>query len=390
MAVPESDPGTIPFPPSSIIHSPPVPISPSTSTSSTALHANLASKTILITGGASGFGATCFRSWASRGANVIIGDINSTLGTELVTTVRKETGNPNLHFVPLDVTSWPSQVQFFRKAAQLSPHGGIDCVVANAGVADANENREFEAPSRDYGNVDDSIEGDGDAAVPAPPGLRTLDVNLYGVTYTTHLAMWYLPRNPGSAPCDPKASSGSRDRHLLLVSSIAGLSGLPGQPLYAAAKHGVVGLFRTLRLTTPIKHGVRVNMINPYFVDTPILGPLGALVLAGGGMATIESVLEAATRLVADQSIIGRALAIGPKASIEQARAAGLVSDTAEMDRDGQAIWDVYAHDFEQSDLFTRRIIAVTNLITRARGWTGVVGDVAGKASYRFWKVLGY
>lgn len=107
-------------------------------------------------------------------------------------------------------------------------------------------------------------------------------------------------------------------------------------------------------------------------------------------MATIESVLEAATRLVADQSIIGRALAIGPKASIEQARAAGLVSDTAEMDRDGQAIWDVYAHDFEQSDLFTRRIIAVTNLITRARGWTGVVGDVAGKASYRFWKVLGY
>ncbi|KAG9789937.1 hypothetical protein ABEF93_006182 [Exophiala dermatitidis] len=390
MAVPKSDPGTIPFPPSAIIQSSPVPISLSTPANTTALHANLASKTILITGGASGFGATCFRSWASHGANVIIGDINSTLGTELVTTVRKETGNPNLHFVPLDVTSWPSQVRFFRKAAQLSPHGGIDCVVANAGVADANENREFEAPSRDYGNVDDSIEDDGDAAVPAPPGLRTLDVNLYGVIYTTHLAMWYLPRNPGSAPCDPKASSGSRDRHLLLVSSIAGLSGLPGQPLYAAAKHGVVGLFRTLRLTTPIKHGVRVNMINPYFVDTPILGPLGALVLAGGGMATIESVLEAATRLAADQSIIGRALAIGPKSSIEQARAAGLVSDTAEMDTDGQAIWDVYAHDFEQSDLFTRRIIAVTNLITRARGWTGVVGDVAGKASYSFWKVLGY
>ncbi|KAL2416430.1 hypothetical protein ABEF95_001390 [Exophiala dermatitidis] len=392
MAVPESDPGTIPFPPASIIQSVPVPISLSTPADKTALHANLASKTILITGGASGFGATCFRSWASQGASVIIGDINSTLGTELVTTVHKETGNPNLHFIPLDVTSWSSQVKFFRRAAQLSPHGGIDCVVANAGVADANENREFEAPSREYGNVDDSIkgDGDGDAAVPPPPGLRTLDVNLYGVIYTTHLAMWYLPRNPGSTPCDPKASSGSRDRHLLLVSSIAGLSGLPGQPLYAAAKHGVVGLFRTLRLTTPIKHGIRVNMINPYFVDTPILGPLGALVLAGGGMATIESVLEAATRLVADQSIIGRALAIGPKASVEQARAVGLVSDTAEMDTDGQAIWDVYAHDFEQSDLFTRRIIAVTNLITQARGWTGMVGDVAGKASYRFWKVLGY
>ncbi|EXJ78693.1 hypothetical protein A1O1_09095 [Capronia coronata CBS 617.96] len=383
--------GQIPFPANTIIHSPPINLSHPIPTS------NLPSKTILITGGASGFGATCCRSWASHHAIVIIGDINARAGEELVAEVRQSTGNQNLHFIQLDVTSWTSQVEFFDQAARLSPHGGIDCVIANAGIADAEENRKFEEPEPNQikpgpTSITASITTGGRAGASpdgspgaSPPTLKTIDVNLYGVLYTTHLALHYLPRNPGSRPCDPDTHTGPRDRHLLLVSSIAGLAGLPSQPLYAAAKHAVVGLFRTLRMTAPMKCGVRVNMINPYFVDTPILGPLGALLLAGGGMATLESVLQATTRLVADQGIIGRALVIGPKTSAEHARAVGLEPDIVD-----QAVWDVYAHDFEQSDLFTRRVIGVTNLITRARGWTGLASDIANKASYGFWKMLGY
>jgi NAD(P)-dependent dehydrogenase (short-subunit alcohol dehydrogenase family) len=213
---------------------------------------NIKGKTILITGGASGFGAACFQLWAKHGANVIIGDVNEKAGAELVAQVRTETRNPNHHFIHLDVTSWPSQAAFFKQAASLSPHGGIDHVMANAGIANPPEEGAFQEPP-DYASMND----------PPVPKHRTLDINLGGVVYTTHLAIAYLSRNPGSSNCNPEEHTAARDRHLILVSSIAGLSGLPSLPYYATAKHGVVGLFRTLRITAPIKNGIRVNMINP-------------------------------------------------------------------------------------------------------------------------------
>ncbi|KAK4940986.1 hypothetical protein LTR10_019030 [Elasticomyces elasticus] len=359
--------GIIPFG-STVIHSEPVDCSKPIN------RTNIRGKTIVITGGASGFGKACFEDWASHGANIIIGDINDKAGTQVVAQMRASTNNSNHHFIHLDVTSWSSQASFFKRAASLSPHGGIDCVMANAGVAIAQENAVFEEPP-DYSKMDH----------PPQPQMKTLDTNLNGLMYTTNLALSYLSRNPGSARCQVGQNTGTRDRHLILVSSIAGLASLPSQPIYATAKHGVVGLFRALRMTTPIKHGIRINMINPYFVDTPILGPMGAVVLAGGGMATVPDVVEATTRLVADQGIIGRALVIGSKTSQEHAKAMGLELETTD-----QAVWDVHADDFAQSDLFVRRIIGVTNLITQARGWGGIVSDVVRKVSGATWKTLGY
>ena len=83
-------------------------------------------KTIVITGGASGFGEGFFRRWAANGANVVIGDINVQKGDQLVREVKNSTGNPNLQFFHCDVTNWQSQVQFFKDAIKVSPHGGID------------------------------------------------------------------------------------------------------------------------------------------------------------------------------------------------------------------------------------------------------------------------
>lgn len=238
-------PGTVPYG-SRLIHSEAVDCSQAIN------HSNIKGKTILITGGSSGFGAACFQEWAAHGANVIIGDVNEKAGIELVAAIRASTGNPHHHFIRLDVTDWQSQASFFKEAARLSPHGGIDCVMANAGIANPVENRFFEGPP-DYAKMDH----------PPEPKMKTLDTNLNGVMYTTHLALSYLPRNPGSEACEVQLHSGARDRHLILVSSIAGLAGLPSQPLYTTAKHGVVGLFRTLRMTTPLIHGVRVNMLHP-------------------------------------------------------------------------------------------------------------------------------
>ena len=57
---------------------------------------------------------------------------------------------------------------------------------------------------------------------------------------------------------------------MILVSSIAGLQGLVGVAHYTAAKHGVVGLMRSLanELAT---HRVRVNTVHPTNVDTPLI-----------------------------------------------------------------------------------------------------------------------
>ena len=331
-------------------------------------------KTILITGGASGFGAGFFRRWAAAGANVIIGDINVQKGDQLVRDVRNETGNQNLHFFHCNVTEWQSQVNFFKEAIKVSPHGGIDTVVANAGIVDA------EAKLEEPKNLD--------AAYPPPPNLAVLDVNLTGVVYTTHLALFYLPRNPGSTPADPNCdpSRTNRDRHIILISSIAGLLPVPGQALYAASKHAVVGLYRTLRSSSFV-HGVRVSLICPYFIDTPLLKGMARALLAGGTMGKAEDVVEAATRFAADPRVVGRAVSVGPKMTIKQ-EANGewsLVEGNSEAGKE-TAIWEIYPHDFEDCDVFQRNMVALMNRVMVVRGWAGWISDMIGALTYSWRK----
>ncbi|KAL9125070.1 MAG: hypothetical protein Q9217_005675 [Psora testacea] len=319
-------------------------------------------KTILITGGASGFGEGFCRRWAAAGANVVIGDINARKGDQLIRDVSKRTGNKGLHFFHCDVSDWQSQVQLFKSAVSVSPHTGIDVVVANAGVLDANST--FESPTRL------------DATDPPPPNLHVLDVNLKGVLYTAHLALYWLPRNPNSAPANPKNESSKkiRDRHLLLLSSLAGLVPLPTECLYTVSKHAVVGLYRSL-CTTAFVHGIRVNMLCPYFIDTPLLKMQARMVLAGGPAGKVEDVVEAATRFVADPQICGRAVLVGPKMK-------------AQMDDEGQwklvqgkngtetAIEEIYARDYEEVDLATRRIVKILNHMVKLKGWSDWFTDM--------------
>jgi NAD(P)-dependent dehydrogenase (short-subunit alcohol dehydrogenase family) len=79
----------------------------------------LAGKTILITGGASGFGAAFARHWARHGAHLIIGDVNDRVGEELVAELRSApsaTPNQVITYQHCDVTSWPDQVSLFQAA----------------------------------------------------------------------------------------------------------------------------------------------------------------------------------------------------------------------------------------------------------------------------------
>lgn len=324
-------------------------------------------KTILITGGASGFGAGFLKRWAKAGANVIIGDVNVQKGDEIIRSLSKETGNKNLHFVHCNVTDWQSQVNFFKEALRLSPHGGIDTVVANAGIAQQRKPVLEQPQGLDVAN-------------PPPPNLDIINVNLIGVLYTAHLALYYLPRNPGSdsanAKCDP--AKVHRDRHLLLIGSVAGFMPLTGQALYGTSKHAVVGLYRCLR-STSFSGGVRTNLICPYFIDTPLLTPLSRVVLAGGVLGAVEDVVEAATRFTADPRVVGRAISVGPKLKVVENIDSGeweLAENKQDAESVEKAIWEVYPHDFENNDQFQRTMIGIYNRASQLRGWYGWAADI--------------
>lgn len=346
----------------------------------------LAGKTILITGGASGFGAAFARHWARHGAHVIIGDVNDDAGERLVAELRSSSP-PGQRFCyqHCDVTRWRDQVSLFRAAVAASPTGGIDAVVAAAGIVETRDPHGPE-PVFDHPRALDADE----PQPPPPPPLDVLAVNLTGVMYTAHLALFWLPRNLALAASRSNSQARPqpqpqppRDAHLLLVSSIAGLSPLPAQTEYTVSKHGVMGLFRALRATAWTR-GVRVNVLAPYFVDTPLLPTAALALLAGAAKGELADVVDAATRLVADSRIRGRALVVGPKMRVTDD---GDMDEQAEREGEGarsgegpgvkrQAVWEVYGHDYERVEVFVWRYVAMLNIMRTVRGWVGLVKDL--------------
>ena len=85
---------------------------------------------------------------------------------------------------------------------------------------------------------------------------RVLDVDLYGVVHGVRAAY----------PIMVKQGAG----HIVNTASLAGLVPAPGEASYAAAKFGVVGLSYTLRVEGAAL-GVKVSVVCPGFIDTPIL-----------------------------------------------------------------------------------------------------------------------
>jgi SDR family mycofactocin-dependent oxidoreductase len=90
----------------------------------------------------------------------------------------------------------------------------------------------------------------------------TLDTNLTGVWNTMVTAAPHLVANGGGS--------------IICTSSTAGIKGLPFLAPYVAAKHGVVGIARTMANELAAHH-IRVNTVHPTGVDTPMGTGLGGL-----------------------------------------------------------------------------------------------------------------
>ena len=120
--------------------------------------------------------------------------------------------------------------------AGIAELGRLDIVVANAGIA--------------------SVSLEGTAAISDTMWKEMIDINLTGVWHTTSAATPHLIASGGGS--------------MIMISSVAGLKAYANIGHYVAAKHGVVGLMRTLAVELG-PHGIRVNSIHPTQVDTTMI-----------------------------------------------------------------------------------------------------------------------
>jgi NAD(P)-dependent dehydrogenase (short-subunit alcohol dehydrogenase family) len=197
----------------------------------------IAGKTFLITGGASGLGAGCARRLAGLGAAVIVADLNDAAGEPLA----KELG-PRARFVRTDVTSAESGQAAIDLA--IEQFGGLHGLVNCAGILGA---------SRIVGR-----DGPHDLEL----FQKVIAVNLVGTFNMLRLAAAAMAKN--------EADAGGERGVIVNTSSVAAFEGQLGQAAYAASKGGVASL--TLPAARELaKFGIRVVAIAPGVFDTAMM-----------------------------------------------------------------------------------------------------------------------
>ena len=207
----------------------------------------------LITGGASGIGRAVCRALAARDHLVIVADLDEQ-GAGLVA---EEVGG---HAVALDVADYAANAAAVAFAVERG--GRLDHVFLNAGVSTGTT----------FGD-DFDLE----------TYRRAMAINLDGVVYGLQAALPALRAARGSA---------------VATASLAGLTGVPMDPFYAANKHGVVGLVRSAGPVLEAE-GVRLNAICPGFTESAIIAPIrAALTETGVPIIPTDVVAEAVVELL--------------------------------------------------------------------------------------------
>jgi NAD(P)-dependent dehydrogenase (short-subunit alcohol dehydrogenase family) len=191
-------------------------------------------KVAVVTGASSGIGKSVSELYAREGAAVVLSDINQELGEKTTGEIRKAGGEAI--FVRADVSK-PSDCENMVKAA-VDKYGRLDFACNNAGIGgDQNPTADYSLESWD----------------------KALAVNLSGVFYCMKYEL----------PAMLKSGGGS----IINMASILGRVGFAGAVGYVAAKHGVLGLTKTAAIEYA-PQGVRVNVVGPGFISTPLIKEL--------------------------------------------------------------------------------------------------------------------
>jgi NAD(P)-dependent dehydrogenase (short-subunit alcohol dehydrogenase family) len=209
-----------------------------------------AGKSVIITGGASGIGRALGACLVASGADVTLADID---GDHVVATAAA-IGATGGH--ALDVRNGAALQSLVDDVA--TRHGSLDFLFNNAGISLGGATHELSAAHWD----------------------RIIDINLRGVVNGVRAA---YPRMIDQG-----------HGHIVNTASGAGLAAPPFVTPYATTKYAVVGLSSSLRPEAAL-HGVRVSVLCPGSIDTPILdrGPDPDLPATASATVTAREYLAA-------------------------------------------------------------------------------------------------
>ena len=215
-------------------------------------------KVALITGASNGIGEGVARHLAGQGARVVVADIDDSRGAQVA---RELDGR----FVHADVSLPADSTE--AVAVAVAEFGGLHLAHLNAGVSS-------------WCSMGDDFDPEAYR--------RAMRINLDGVVY-------------GIAAARP-AIIASGGGSIVATASMAGLVPAPFDPVYAANKHAVVGLVRSLGDPFAAE-GIRINALCPSFAHTAIIkGSEQVLADMGFPILEVSDVVAAFQRLLDSES----------------------------------------------------------------------------------------
>lgn len=229
-------------------------------------------KVALVTGGLSGIGHAIARRLADEGAQVVAADVSAEprpLGRETITPARFDVSDP------ASVAALVAEIE--------AVHGKLDVLVNSAGIG------------KDVPFLDTSLELFD----------RIIAVNLRGTFIVGQAAARLMAQGGGGS--------------IVNIASVSGIRGNVGRSAYGASKGGVVVLSQVMAVDLAAR-GIRVNVVAPGPVDTPLVAAMHDLAIRDAWTRAVplrrygspEEVAAAAAFLCSDEAgfVTGHVLAV--------------------------------------------------------------------------------
>ncbi len=185
-------------------------------------------KVVIITGASSGIGRACAIEYARKGATVVLASRNLSELQKVEKRITSYSGSALV--VQVDVRNENECRELIKRT--IEQYGRIDILINNAGIS----------MRADFNELDLKVIKE------------VMDTNFYGAVYCTKFALSYLLAQKGM---------------VIGISSISGLTPLPGRTGYCASKYALNGFMNALRIEN-MRKDLRVMVVHPGFTSSGI------------------------------------------------------------------------------------------------------------------------